>query len=153
MYAIGAAVLMWWINRALPLAHLVYAPWNRLGWAFVAVGFGADAYSAFAFFRAATTVNPIRISQTSALVINGIYRWSRNPMYCGLILMLIGWGVVLGSVAPLMVIVAFERIVLYFQVEPEESALEAKFGDSYRDYKRRVHRWIGCTRREGLLHP
>ena len=68
-------------------------------------------------------------------------------MYCGLLIALIGWGAVLGSRAPLVTIVLFQRILVIVQIAPEELALEAKFGDAYRDYKRRVNRWIGWSRR------
>jgi protein-S-isoprenylcysteine O-methyltransferase Ste14 len=55
------------------------------------IGFGIDAYSAAVFFKAKTTVNPMRVTGAMYLVTSGLYRWSRNPMYCGLIIALIGW--------------------------------------------------------------
>ncbi len=64
-------------------------------------------------------------------------------MYCGLIVALVGWGVILGSLAPFVAILVFERILVVVQIGPEELALEAKFGDDFRDYKRRVNRWVG----------
>lgn len=87
----AAAALMWWIDGALPIARLIYAPWSRLGWAFVVLGVGIDAYAAASFFKAKTTVNPLRVASAMHLVTSGIYRWSRNPMYCGLIIALAGW--------------------------------------------------------------
>jgi len=143
LYGIATATLMWWIDRALPIARVIDAPWNRLGWALVMLGFGIDAYSATVFFKAKTTVNPMRVTSAMHLVTTGPYRWSRNPMYCGLIVALIGWGVILGSLAPFVAILVFERILVVVQIGPEELALEAKFGDAFRDYKRRVNRWVG----------
>jgi protein-S-isoprenylcysteine O-methyltransferase Ste14 len=146
LYGIGTATLMWWVDRVLPISRVIDAPWNRLGWVLVTIGFAIDAYSAAVFFKAKTTVNPMRVTGAMYLVTSGLYRWSRNPMYCGLIIGLIGWGVVLGSLAPLVAIVLFQRILVIVQIKPEELALEANFGDAYRDYTRRVNRWIGWNR-------
>lgn len=133
---------MWWIDRVFPQGRLAVPPWTHLGWVIMAAGFGIDAYSALAFFRAATTVNPMKVTRTRVLVTTGLYRWSRNPMYLGLVIALLGWAVTLGSIASPVVIVAFARILVILQIEPEEAALEAAFGNAYRDYRRRVRRWI-----------
>lgn len=147
LYAIATATLMWWVDRVFPIARVIEAPWSRLGWMLVMIGFAIDGYSATIFFSAKTTVNPMRITDSTHLVTSGLYRWSRNPMYCGLLIALIGWGAILGSLAPLVTIVLFQRILVIVQIEPEELALEAKFGDAYQDYKRHVNRWIGWSRR------
>ena len=136
LYGIGTATLMWWVDRVLPITRVIDAPWNRLGWVLVTLGFAIDAYSAAEFFKAKTTVNPMRVTCAMYLVTSGLYRRSRNPMYCGLII----------ALAPLVAIVLFQRILVIVQIKPEELALEAKFGDAYRDYTRRVNRWIGWNR-------
>ena len=89
----------------------------------------------------------MRITDATHLVTSGLYRWSRNPMYCGLLIALLGWGAILGSLAPLAAVILLQRILVIVQIKPEELALEARFGDAYRDYKRRVNRWIGWNRR------
>ncbi len=146
LYAGVTAGLMWWLDRELPLARFIDVPWNRLGWAPIVLGLGIDAYAVMGFFKAATTVNPTRVTGTTHLVTTGIYRWSRNPMYGGLFIVLIGWGLVLGSITPFLGLVLFGQLFVVMQIEPEETALEAKFGPMYRDYRRRVHRWIGWPR-------
>ena len=96
-----------------------------------------------AFIRAKTTVNPLRAERATSLVVTGLYRVSRNPMYLGLITLLIGWALLLGSLGPLFLIFGFERVMVFAQIRPEEAALAAKFGNEYANYANRVHRWLG----------
>ncbi len=145
--ALGVAALMWWMDRHIPLVRLLTPPWNRVGWGFIGVGFGVDAASVAAFFRAKTTVNPLRLDRAASLVVTGLYRVSRNPMYLGLITLLAGWALLLGSLTPCLLIVAFERWIVIGQIRPEEVALAEKFGHEYANYASRVHRWFGRVSR------
>lgn len=95
-----------------------------------------------AFLVAKTTVHPTHPEETTTLVVSGLYRWSRNPMYLGLLLMLLGWGVFLGSVPALLVVPLFVVSITRSQIVFEERALAENFGDSYREYQARVRRWI-----------
>ena len=72
----------------------------------------------------------------------GIYRYSRNPMYLGMTLVLVGIAFLLANVGSLLVIPLFVFSITSLQIKPEELALEERFGDTYRDYKERVNRWI-----------
>ncbi|MEO1475370.1 MAG: isoprenylcysteine carboxylmethyltransferase family protein, partial [Pseudomonadota bacterium] len=89
-----------------------------------------------------TTVNPLRPDKATHLVVTGLYRISRNPMYLGLAILLTGWGLYLGDAANLAVLAAFIGFITIFQIKPEEEILRSKFGDDYIDYCRRVRRWI-----------
>ena len=80
--------------------------------------------------------------RSSALVTTGIYAWSRNPMYVSLLCLLMGYSLQLGHVAAALGPILFVSYVTRFHIVPEESALEARFGDAYRAYKARVRRWI-----------
>ncbi len=90
-----------------------------------------------------TSVNPLRVDRCSTLVTAGLYRFSRNPMYLGLVLALLGWAIVLGNVLCLLLVWAFARTLEVLQIKPEESALLKTFGKVYSDYTHRVNRWIG----------
>lgn len=94
------------------------------------------------FRRAGTTLSPLKPDEASSLVETGIYRHTRNPMYLGLALLLLGWALVLASplalVGPLLFVVWMTR----FQIIPEERALSRLFGSQYEAYRRRVRRWI-----------
>ncbi len=79
---------------------------------------------------------------STALVTNGIYRWTRNPMYLGLSLILLGIGFATGSLWFLMGLPMAILAVTKLAIEREERYLAEKFGAAYLDYKSRVRRWI-----------
>lgn len=94
------------------------------------------------FRRARTTVSPVDPSAASALVDTGIYRWTRNPMYLGMAMLLLGWTIILGNPAGLLAVPLFQIYLNTFQIRTEEFALRGLFGDAYIAYCARVRRWI-----------
>ncbi len=106
-----------------------------LGLLVLTLGFGA-------FGRAKTAIDPVNIGRASALVTGGVFRYSRNPMYIGLAIMLVGWAVCLASPWALVGPVAFVVFTARFQIIPEERAMTTKFGREYADYQARVRRWL-----------
>ena len=94
------------------------------------------------FLRAKTTIDPRYPHKTSTMVTTGIYRFSRNPMYLGLALLLAALSLWLGARFGLFVVAAFILYMNRFQIEPEEQALEMQFGETYLNYKNSVRRWI-----------
>jgi protein-S-isoprenylcysteine O-methyltransferase Ste14 len=94
------------------------------------------------FRRARTTVDPTKPEAASTLVSSGIYRFTRNPMYIGFALALMGWAVFLENPVTLTVVVAFVAYIDRFQIRPEERALEARFGEQFSSYVRKVRRWL-----------
>jgi protein-S-isoprenylcysteine O-methyltransferase Ste14 len=114
---------------------------SRAGLA-LAVGGGAlAAWAVFAFRRASTTIHPLKPSEASSLVVAGPNRWSRNPMYLGMLLALTGWGLWIGGGVALLGVVAAWAWLRWLQIAPEERALAARFGGDYADYCARVRRW------------
>jgi len=95
-----------------------------------------------AFRARKTTVNPLNPDAASTLVVDGVYRFSRNPMYLGFLLMLAGLAVYLSSPTAAILVPAFCAYINAFQVRPEERALLARFGPSFVEYKASVRRWI-----------
>jgi protein-S-isoprenylcysteine O-methyltransferase Ste14 len=141
-----AGAIMWTLDRWLPLAHWIDHPWNRFAALPAAVGVAAAAAALARFRQAQTTVNPMDPSKTSRLVTGGIFGVSRNPMYLGLSLLLIGWALWLGSASPWLVPPLFVILITFVQIIPEERVLGRLFGAQYATYRRRVPRWIGVTR-------
>lgn len=92
--------------------------------------------------RAHTTWHPTEPERSTSLVTSGPFRFSRNPMYLGMWLVLVGWGVVLESLPALAVTILFVLYLTRFQIVPEERALFATLGDEYREYSSRVRRWL-----------
>ena len=118
-------------------------PWREvLAGIFVIVSLGIGVEALIGFRRAKTTVNPLRPDQASALVTGGIYRWTRNPMYLGMLLLLIGWACILSNGAALAILPLFVIYMNRFQIGPEERALRARFGAEFDNYCRNVRRWL-----------
>lgn len=105
-------------------------------------GIGVDLCALWAFLQNKTTINPLAPNKTSALTTQGIYRFSRNPMYLGLASLLSAWTFWLGNAFALLVVWGFVYYITRFQIEPEERILSAKFGESYRQYQQKVPRWL-----------
>jgi protein-S-isoprenylcysteine O-methyltransferase Ste14 len=95
-----------------------------------------------AFRRAKTTINPVKIGAASSIVTGGVYRYTRNPMYVGLTLMLLGLAVHIAVPFVLVGPVIFVFYITRFQIIPEERVLTSKFGEEYRKYQERVRRWL-----------
>ncbi len=110
---------------------------------FFAAGSVTCALGVVAFRQARTTVDPTRPGRASTLVVAGVYRWTRNPMYLGLLGLLIGWALHLSNLAAaLLGPPIFVAWLNRFQIVPEEAALDETFGASYSEYRRRVRRWL-----------
>lgn len=113
-----------------------------LGCATIMLGLFVCMSGVVAFRRARTTVDPTQPDNASALVRSGIYRWTRNPMYLGFLLLLVGLALLLGSWVALLVSLGFVAYLNRFQIEPEERALSAIFGSEFDAFRRDVRRWI-----------
>jgi len=105
-------------------------------------GGGVSLSGVISFRRARTTVNPMKPETTSSLVTAGIYRFTRNPMYVGLLFVLVAWAVFLSSAWALVGPMVFMLYTNRFQIIPEERALAALFGAEFDAYTARVRRWL-----------
>jgi len=94
------------------------------------------------FNMAETTITPLRPAKVSNLVKTGIYQYTRNPMYLGLLLILFSIGCYLQNLASMFVLPIFVWFISQYQIMPEEEALQKVFGDDYKNYQYRVRRWI-----------
>jgi protein-S-isoprenylcysteine O-methyltransferase Ste14 len=138
--ALGAAIYL--TTRAVDLAPFAFDGQRYVAIALLIAGLGVDAISVAAFFRAKTTVNPLAPAKAGKLVVSGFYKLSRNPMYLGMLLILVAAFVFLGEAVNAAYLAAFVILMNEMQIKPEEKALEEKFGDDYRAYKKRVRRWV-----------
>jgi protein-S-isoprenylcysteine O-methyltransferase Ste14 len=84
----------------------------------------------------------LRPESTSSLVVSGIYGVTRNPMYLGFLVALLGWAVFLAHALALLPLLAFLLYMNRFQIRPEESALTTLFGQEFTTYRKRVRRWL-----------
>ncbi|MCO5100554.1 MAG: isoprenylcysteine carboxylmethyltransferase family protein [Burkholderiaceae bacterium] len=139
---LAVGVLMWGLARWLPQLDFGLPARGLLASALALAGVALVAACVLQFRSAGTTVNPTRPARASALVDRGVYRFSRNPIYLGDALILVGWGLWLANFASLAAIALFVVYLNRFQIEPEERALQASFGQAYDAYRARVRRWI-----------
>jgi len=136
------AIAMWGLARATPAFAMPSALRLALAAGCALLGIGIAVAGVAAFRRARTTVNPLKPESASELVTGGIYRITRNPMYLGMALVLLGWALFLSAPASLLGVVAFVAFIDRLQIRPEERAMLALFGKSFRAYATRVRRWL-----------
>ena len=94
------------------------------------------------FARYKTTISPLKPSDATALVTEGMYRYSRNPMYLGLLLLTISSTIWFGTWFGIIINILFIFLINFLQIIPEEEALLTIFGEEYEEYKKNVRRWI-----------
>ena len=94
------------------------------------------------FRRARTTVDPLHPERSAQLVTAGIYRWTRNPMYLGFVVTLVGLAIALQSLAGLVIAGGASAYLQRFQIRPEERILRRRFGDEFNAYRGQVRRWL-----------
>jgi protein-S-isoprenylcysteine O-methyltransferase Ste14 len=134
------ALLMWLLafpalDFALPFRGLIAAT-------FFVAALIVGVSAVLGFHRAKTTLNPLAPEQASALVVRGVFRWTRNPMYLAMLLVLISWACIVANAAALAILPLFVAYLNRFQIVPEERALQARFGSEFEQYKRTVRRWL-----------
>ena len=124
----------------LPVYQYIHEPVAYAGVIAVFLGIAMAAIPAGAFRKAGTGIRPF--DEATILVTNGFYRYTRNPMYLGMFLMLAGAAFLMGSVGAALPVFAFMLIIRSNFVMGEERFLEASFGQQYLDYKSTVRRWF-----------
>lgn len=118
------------------------------GWGAVSLGVGIMGVAAWRFRKAQTTLSPNRIDQAEHLVMTGLFEYSRNPMYLGMVLMTLGFSFVWSSLVGVVLALVFGWYLDRFQIRPEEKALGQRFGPTFDQYKKQTHRWWGRNRRD-----
>jgi protein-S-isoprenylcysteine O-methyltransferase Ste14 len=133
---------MW--GAAFPGPQLDFAPAARYAATAILAAAGAafDLLGLLAFLALRTTVNPLRPGRSTALATRGVYRVTRNPMYVGMVFLLLAWAVFLSAPLPFAGPVVFALYITRFQILPEERILRAMFGEKYAAYAARVRRWL-----------
>jgi protein-S-isoprenylcysteine O-methyltransferase Ste14 len=142
LVALCVAFLMWLTLRVAGPVDVPHALRMGVALGFLVTGLGFDLAGLASFLRAKTTINPLRPAATSALVASGVYRITRNPMYLGLLLVLLGWATFLGNGVAYLLAPLFVLYIGRFQIAPEEHMLAEKFGAEFAAYCARVRRWL-----------
>ena len=135
-----AIIIMLALHFFFPTKRIIPSPYNYLGVLIILLGLLMNIWASNAFKTIRTTITPFE--QSSYLLTNGLYRLSRHPMYLGMVISLIGFLVLLRTIMPVLVIPVFIWVMSKKFIDIEEQALEETFRDAYREYKKRVRRWI-----------
>ncbi|MBF8270343.1 MAG: putative protein-S-isoprenylcysteine methyltransferase-like protein [Gammaproteobacteria bacterium] len=133
---------MWSGAQITPLVQVGESVRVVIALAFVVFGLAVTLLGVIAFRRVRTTVNPLQPEAASSLVIVGVYRYTRNPMYVGLASVLVGWAVYLSAPLVLVGPALFVLFISRFQIIPEERVLSEKFGREFAEYQQKVRRWL-----------
>jgi len=136
------ASLMWTLAVAVPSLGFTLLASLLAALVFAAIGVAFALLGVLEFRSAGTTVDPRVPDQSVSLVVRGVYRISRNPMYVGFLLVLIAWGIFLSNLASLALLPVFVVYMNRFQIVPEERHMREKFGEAYRQYEAEVRRWV-----------
>jgi protein-S-isoprenylcysteine O-methyltransferase Ste14 len=140
VYFLAAVLLMVGLNYFVPLQTILNAPITYLGIGIIAFGLFIIMWPAVTFGKVGTPIKPFEGS--THLVTNGMYRITRNPMYLGMVVVLLGIAVLFGNTSPFLVAPMFGWLIQTKFVKLEEALLEKTFGDEYFRYKQRVRRWL-----------
>jgi protein-S-isoprenylcysteine O-methyltransferase Ste14 len=135
-----ALVAMAALRFVFPIAKVIPGPWGLAGIVLLAMGVAMNLAADRAFHKAGTTVKPFE--ESSALLTNGAFRLTRNPMYLGFVLILAGVAALLGSLTPWLVVPAFAIVIDRMYITVEERMLAAKFGPAWQEYSRKTRRWL-----------
>ena len=140
--ALLSAIMMCLINRYFTHANFSLNGINIFALIFLIIAAIIIILSMYKFKKIKTTISPLRPNKTSSLVKSGIYEYTRNPMYLGLLLMLFSTVLFLKNFISFLIIPLFILFITKNQILPEEEALENIFGEEYKNYKKKVRRWI-----------
>ncbi|GJL92113.1 methyltransferase family protein [Hyphococcus sp.] len=139
VWALIFSVASWLAGRALELSAPLHHP--VAGWAVFVFGFLISASGRMAFSKAGTEVVPVS-KKNSALVIDGPFKFTRNPMYLGILVATIGLALVIGTILAIAAPIVFFLFVNFISIPYEEEKMERQFGEDYLAYKQRVRRWL-----------
>jgi len=129
-------------SYAAPMLHFSLPAKYFWSWSLALIGVLVCLSGVISFRRSKTTVNPTKPDSTSALVVSGVYKYTRNPMYVGFALVLLGWAAFLSNLAAFALAPVFVVYIDRFQIRPEERVLFSLFPHEYPAYRAKVRRWV-----------
>lgn len=128
------------LHFVFPIGKIIQNPYNYLGILFIIFGIAINLWADEVFKKSKTTVKPDETP--TSLEISGPFRISRHPMYLGMTAILFGEAIVLGSLVTFLFPLIFMILMEAVFIPLEEKNLEKEFKKRYRDYKKKVRRWI-----------
>ena len=133
-------LLSFWLTNYLPKLAFNYQ--GLLSLLMILIGLIIIVIGVKTFNKSDTTINPLNPREASHLVTNGVFSYTRNPMYLGMVIILLGVTVYNGVYIGIIILPCFILYITEFQIKPEEEAMEEIFAGDYTDYLKRVRRWL-----------
>lgn len=137
LICITMMVVLRWL---LPIKMLIDSPWNLIGIVPMILGLAIGFSGVYQFRKAKTNIRPFK--EADKIVTSGPFRFTRNPMYLGIVLLLFGIWILLGALSPAIGIVIFMVTADRWYIRVEEQMLRQKFGPEFEAYCTKVRRWI-----------
>lgn len=128
------------LNLFMPVVTLIPYPWNATGLIPMAVGMALNTIAGKAFIKSGNSIRAFE--RPEKLLTSGVYKYSRNPMYLGMVLILVGVAVLLGTLSPFIIAPMFAITMDRVFVIAEEEILEQHFGEQWTQYRAEVRRWL-----------
>jgi len=128
------------LHFVLPIMQLIQVPYRYFGILLLVIGIWLNIWADGLFKRKNTTVKPF--VESSVLILEGPFRFSRHPMYLGMVLALLGVAIILGSLITFLTPIVFFIIMQIVFIPLEEKSMEKTFGQKYLDYKNHVRCWL-----------
>lgn len=135
--AIAAMGLLYFLFTGI---KVIVFPWKLFGVLPLVVGVIINLVADKSFKEHATTVKPLEDSKS--LITTGVFGFTRNPMYLGFVFILLGIAILLGSLAPFLVVIAFAIFIDTVFIRYEEKKMERTFGQTWLEYRKKVRRWV-----------
>ena len=133
-------LLSFWLANYLPKLAFNYQGLSSL--LMILIGLTIIVIGVKTFNNSDTTINPLNPSEASHLVTEGVFSYTRNPMYLGMVIILLGVSIYNGVYIGIIILPCFIFYITEFQIKPEEEAMEEIFAGDYTDYLKRVRRWL-----------
>ena len=140
VYFLVTVVIMTVLNYFAPIRRILHPPVTYSGAIFIVIGLIITIWSAVLFNKAGTAIKPFE--ESTLLVTQGMFQLTRNPMYLGMVMILLGIALLFGTFTPFFLIPIFIWLIQTIFISNEEIMMARIFGDEYRDYKKRVRRWL-----------
>jgi protein-S-isoprenylcysteine O-methyltransferase Ste14 len=139
-YVLIALIGMLILHFTLPVVRIIPLPWDLLGLIPLVAGIALNLLADRLFHQAGTTIKPFQ--ESKALITDGVFRFSRHPMYLGFVLILVGVAILLESLTPWVIVPIFAALMEVVFIQVEERMLAEKFGPAWMEYMKKVRRWI-----------
>lgn len=140
LYLFTSLAIMVLLHFFVPVYPVTPYPLNAIGLIPLAMGIALNLAADNALKKHGTTVRPFEESTT--LITTGVYKYSRNPMYLGMVLIIIGVALLMGSLSPYIIVPGFIAIIERVFISGEEAMLQQKFGHDWTAYREKVRRWL-----------